>query len=89
MKGCVVWLYVISVESGWLHKVLRLSQGLLELPRTEGKLQSCLELRIFQNPFNKDKSVGLWDIPCTKKGLKFELVVELAKLNLTYITVIK
>ena len=41
MKGRVVWLYVISVESGWLHKVLRLSQGLLELPRTEGKLH-CL-----------------------------------------------
>ena len=25
----------------------------------EDKLQSCLELRIFQNPFDKDKSVGL------------------------------
>ena len=24
-----------------------------------GKLQSCLKLRNFQNPFNKDKSVGL------------------------------
>ena len=35
---------------------------------SEGKLQSCLKVRNFQNPFNKDKSVGLEDIPCTKKG---------------------
>ena len=37
------------------------SQGLVELlwmVYSEGKLQSCLELRNFQNPFNKDKSVG-------------------------------
>ena len=37
-------------------------QGLLKLLWTvysEGKLQSCLKLRNFQNPFNKDKSVGL------------------------------
>ena len=37
-------------------------QGLLELLWTvysEEKLQSCLKLRNFQNPFNKDKSVGL------------------------------
>ena len=37
-------------------------QGLLELLWTvysQGKLQSCLTLRNFQNPFNKDKSVGL------------------------------
>jgi hypothetical protein len=40
----------------------------------EGKLQSCLKLRNVQNPLNKDKSVDL----------KFELVVELAKLNFTY-----
>ena len=36
-------------------------QGLLKLLWTvysEGKLQSCLKLRN-QNPFNKDKSVGL------------------------------
>ena len=26
------------------------------------------------------------DLPCTKKGLKFAPVVELAKLNFTYIT---
>ena len=65
-------------------------QGLLKLLWTvysEGKLQSCLKLRNFQNPFNKDKSVGLKDIPCTKKGLKFAPVLELAKLNFTYITV--
>ena len=36
------------------------SQGLLELLRTVySKLQSCLKLRNFQNPFDKDKSVGL------------------------------
>ena len=37
-------------------------QGLLELLWTvysEGKLQSCLKLRNFQNPFDTDKSVGL------------------------------
>ena len=37
-------------------------QGLLKLLWTvysEGKLQSCLKLRNFQNPFNKDKSGGL------------------------------
>ena len=37
-------------------------QGLLKLLWTvysEGKLQSCLKLRNFQNPFDKDKSVGL------------------------------
>ena len=40
----------------------RLIQGLLELLWTvysEGKLKSRLKLRNFQNPFNKDKSVGL------------------------------
>ena len=39
-----------------------LVQGLLKLLWTvysEGKLQSCLKLRNFQNTFNKDKSVGL------------------------------
>ena len=42
--------------------IVRLNQGLLKLLWTvysEGKLQSCLKLRNFQNPFNKDKSVGL------------------------------
>jgi len=37
-----------------------LLQGLLKLLWTvysEGKLQSCLKLRNFQDPFNKDKSV--------------------------------
>ena len=37
-------------------------QGLLKLLWTvysEGKLQSCLKLRNFQNPFSKDRSVGL------------------------------
>ena len=41
---------------------LELTQGLLKLHWTvysEEKLQSCVELRKFQNPFNKDKSVGL------------------------------
>ena len=39
-----------------------LVQGLLELlwmVYSEGKLQSCIKLRNFQTPFNKDKSVGL------------------------------
>ena len=42
--------------------ILILNQGLLELLWTvysEGKLQSCLKLRNFQNSFNKDESVGL------------------------------
>ena len=50
--------------------VLRLDQGILKLLETvysEGRLQSCLKLRNFQNPFNKD------NLP----------VVELAKLNFT------
>ena len=44
----------------------------------------------YQKPFNKDKSVGLC-IRHTmhKKGPKFALVVELTKLNFTYITVLK
>ena len=44
------------------HKVVQSIQGLLKLlwmVYSEGKLQSCLKLRNFQNPFNKDKSVGL------------------------------
>ena len=53
------------------------------------KLQSCLELRNFQTPFNKEKSVGLKDIPCSKKGLNFALVVDLAKLIFTYFTVLE
>ena len=47
------------------------AQGLLKWLWTvysEGKLQSCLKLRNFQNPFNMDKSVGLYDIPYTKKA---------------------
>ena len=39
-----------------------IGQELLKLlwtVRSEGKLQSCLELRNFQNPFTKDNSVGL------------------------------
>ena len=62
-------------------------QGLLELLWTvysEGKLQSCLKLWNFQNPFNKDKSVLFRSIRHTmhKKGLKFALVVELEWENL-------
>ena len=38
---------------------------------SERKLHSCLTLKFFQNPFNKDKSVGLYKIPRTKKDLKF------------------
>ena len=71
-----------------------INQGLLELlwmVYSEGKLQSCLKLRNFQNPFYKDKSVGLYSVRHTvhKKSLKFSLVVELAKLNFTYSTVLK
>ena len=48
-------------------------QGLLELLWTvysERKLKSCLKLRNFQNPFNKDKSVGLQKRPkiCMYRG---------------------
>jgi len=66
-----------------------LLQGLLKLlwmVYSEGKLQSCLKLRNFQNPFNKDKSIRH---TMHKKGLKFAPVVELAKLNFTYVTVLK
>ena len=44
---------------------------------------------LFENPFNKDKSVGLKEIPDTKKVVKFALIVELAKEKFTYITVLK
>ena len=47
------------------------------------------KIDFFENSFNKDKSVGLQEIPCTKKFLKFALVVELAKPKFTYITVLK
>ena len=43
-----------------------------------GKITIMLKIKN-QNPFNKDKSVGL----------KFALVVESGKLNFTYITVLK
>ena len=78
----------------WKQSITRLfgyTQGPLKLIWTadsEGKLQSCLALRNFQTPFNKDKSEGLKEIPC-KKGLKLAPVVELAKLYFTYITVLK
>ena len=64
-------------------------QRLLELLWTvysERKLKSCLKLRNFQNPFNKVKSVGLQG---TKTGLIFALVVGLAKITFTYMTVLK
>ena len=68
-------------------------QGLLELLWTvesEGKLQSCLKLRNFHNPFNKDKPVGLYSLWSKRRYvLKFALVVELAELNFTYNTVSK
>ena len=47
-------------------------QELLELLWTEEKLQSRLKLTKFQNPFNMEKSVGLSEIPCTKKLLSIE-----------------
>ena len=49
-------------QNSTYRKVNTAKQGLLKLLWTvysEGKLQSCLKLRNFQNPFNKDKSVGL------------------------------
>ena len=42
-----------------------------------------------ENSFNNDKSVGVYEIPCTKKFLKFAMDVELAKPKSTYITVLK
>ena len=60
-----------SIPTILLYSCL-ISQGLLELLWTvysEGKLQSCLKLRNFQNPFNKDKSVHTtysWNIMCQK-----------------------
>ena len=73
------------------HRTLNaLGQGLLKLLWTvysEGKLQSRLKLRNFRNPFNKDKSVVRHTMH--KKGVKFALVVELTKLNFTYITLLK
>ena len=46
------WSGVSGSSSQWLLK-------LLWTVYSEGKLQSCLKLRNFQNPFNKDKSVKL------------------------------
>ena len=68
----------------------RVCQGLLELLWTvysEEELQ-FLKLRNFENPFNKDMSVGIRNT-MHKKGLKLAPVVELAKLNFTHITVLK
>ena len=42
------------------------------------ELWKSSKLIFFENSFSKDKSVGLWEIPCTKKGPKFAPVVELA-----------
>ena len=47
------------------------------------------KIDFFENSFNKDKSVGLQEIPCTKKFVKFALDVELAQLKFTYTTVLK
>ena len=53
----------IGSASHWkkiLNTKLVPNQGLLELlweVYSEVKLQSCLQLRNFQNPFNKDKSI--------------------------------
>jgi hypothetical protein len=41
--------------------------------------ENLKKLKFFENPFNKDKSVGL----------KFAPVVELAKLKFTYTTVVE
>ena len=51
--------------------------------------ENLQNLNFFENPFNKDKSVGPKEITDTKKVLKFALNAELAKLKLTYITVVK
>ena len=56
---------------------------------TQEKLWKSSKLKLFENPFNKDKSVGVKEIPCTKKDLKFALIMELAQLKFTYITVVK
>ena len=56
------WLNMNDIHTHQLGPVSAFSQGLLELLWTvysEGRLQSFLRLRNFQNPFNKDKSVGL------------------------------
>ena len=48
-------------------------------------VNQCLQNRFFfEHSFNKDKSVGLQEILCTKKFLKFALDVELAQLKFTY-----
>ena len=71
MKFCL-WTIDLTTKFGFLEKFCIFTfmdnsnnyQGLLESLWTvysEGKSQSCLKLRNFQNPFsfNKDKSVGL------------------------------
>ena len=50
------------------------------------KIMKIFKTEFFENSFNKKKSVGL---SCTKKDLKFALVVELAQPKFTYITVLK
>ena len=55
-------VYDTFISEPNMYIQVRLNQGLLKLLWTvysEGKLQSCLKLRNFQTPFNKDKSVGL------------------------------
>ena len=62
-------LLVLFLESG--PRFWMLVQGLLKLiwmVYSEVKSQSCLKLGNFQNPFNKEKTVGLKAIPCTKKA---------------------
>ena len=57
-----MYKYTAFVVLFQINFAARLNQGLLKLLWTvysEGKLQSCLKLRNFQNPFNKNKSVGL------------------------------
>ena len=71
-RGAQLW----QKDKGWELQYFApaahtFNQGLLKLLWTvysEEKLQSCLKLRIFQNPFNKGMSVGLQDIPRTKKA---------------------
>ena len=81
-------LLVLLIDFG--PRFWMLVQKLLKLLWTvysEETLQSCLKLGNFQNPFNKDKTVGLKAIPCTKslKGLKFAPIVELVNSNISVV----
>ena len=53
------------------------------------KSENLQKLKSFENSFDKEKSVDLYEISDTKNGTKFALIAELAQLDFISAKVIK